>query len=98
MRILLDEPKARLNLGMAVAAQQDALLGLAASMRQGAGHSAQAQSESLVGRIDVMEVQRPDTAVVAASLAPTAGLLDKQLLDAPTPAHYGLGSALQTPV
>src|ERR1700754_3017697 len=75
-----------LDLGMAVGAEQDALAGFRPCRLQRAGHAAARKRERLLTRIDVVEMQAGERAVVSADDARAAGLGDENPLAlAPAP-------------
>jgi uncharacterized protein (DUF362 family) len=75
---------------VAISAQQDALRGLPASELDRPRHAGVTQAEVLRGRIDVVELQGPNEAVVAAQAAGSSGLFDEQGLNAaPAPGYVG---------
>jgi hypothetical protein len=78
-----------LHLRVAIRAQQDALADLYAETLK-AMSSPPCNSKLLEARIDVMELQRSQAAVVATEPAAAAGLLDEDLLRPTSPPHDGL--------
>ena len=84
------------DLSVAVLAEQDALAGFFAQRLDRAGQPAAAKAESLLRRIEVMEVQRARVAVEPAQEAGTARLVDEQALRAPAPLGDGIGATAKT--
>ena len=79
-----------LHLSMAVGAEQNAFPSLLARLRETAGGPLSRQRECLPVRIDVMELQGGDTAVVSAHTAATARLGNENPLDLPPALRHAL--------
>ena len=89
--------ESRLYLGVTVCAQQDALAGLGAKPLDTV-RPALCQAERLIGWVDVVELQRCDTAIVCAEAAASACLRDEDPLDPAASAHNRLRTTLPTSV
>ena len=94
LRLELEDP--RLEFAVAVRADENALPGLLAvgGQRLSGGH---AHSERLLNRVNVMEVEIRDAAVVSADRAAAAGLGDERPLDRLLSARYCLPDAPLAP-
>jgi hypothetical protein len=87
---------ARLDLGVAVGTEEDALRGLFAKNGHRPSQPAAADAEPLRARIDVVERQRSQAAVVAAASTSPAGFVDENLFRATAPARHRVGGAART--
>ena len=92
-----EETDARLDLSVAVGAQQGALSRLGAQHVHRACESARAQAEPLLRPVQVMELERSDAPVVAAGDALSAGLGYQCSLRGTAPAGDRLRAAARTP-
>jgi hypothetical protein len=84
---------ARLDLRVAIRAQQDALADLRTKSVEAPRHPTSRDSELLIARIDVVELERGRRAVVTAQSTRPARLLHKDLLHASATANNCLGPA-----
>ena len=80
----------RLDLCVAVATDEEALLGLRTRLLQRARDATVTKRERLLGRIDVMKMQSADATIVAAEKARSTGLRHEDLLYASTAASDSL--------
>jgi hypothetical protein len=76
-----------------IRAQQEALANLGTKTLNTSGHSILGDTELLQGRVEMMELQRRNTAVVAAEPAASPRLLDEDLLDSSATPHHGFLAA-----
>jgi hypothetical protein len=93
-----DRTCARLDLRVAIRAQQDALADLHTKSVEAPRHPTSRDSELLLARIDVVELERGERPVITAQSTRPARLLDEDLLHASAPANDRLGPARTTAV
>src|SRR5579872_106899 len=91
-------PDTALDFGVAVSAQKKALLSLRTQFRDRERHALGIDLQSLLARVEVVELERAETAVVPADRAASTGLRHEDLLHLPAAPRDCFRTALGAPV